>query len=99
MSESVCRWCGRAIVLDPADGWIDPEATGDDRIWREVCDSHDTRVADHEPEEVAARDLGAGEPEREWPHLPDWCACDLQVFNHPAPNVCEGARRWADEEI
>jgi hypothetical protein len=29
--------------------WVDPEATGDDSIWREVCDSHDTFTAEHEP--------------------------------------------------
>jgi hypothetical protein len=43
-----CLFCKRAIVL--VDGlWIDPEATGDDSIWREVCDSHDTFIADHVP--------------------------------------------------
>lgn len=48
MSESTCRYCGRGIELH--DGyWIDPEAHGDDSIWREVCDEHDTFVADHEP--------------------------------------------------
>lgn len=45
-----CKHCGRDIVLE--DGrWIDPEATGDDEIWRETCDEHDTFIADHEPEE------------------------------------------------
>jgi hypothetical protein len=31
-------------------GWVDPEATGDDAIWRETCDAADTFIADHEPE-------------------------------------------------
>jgi len=30
--------------------WINPEATGDDSIWRETCEDHDTFIADHEPE-------------------------------------------------
>lgn len=42
-----CKHCGRVIVQ--ADGaWIDPEATGDDAIWRETCDEHDTFTAEHE---------------------------------------------------
>lgn len=44
-----CHYCGRGIVHTDADGWIDPTATGDDAIWREVCDSHDTVIADHVP--------------------------------------------------
>lgn len=47
---SICRHCQRSITLTD-DGWIDPEATGDDSIWREVCDRHDTFDAKHEPEE------------------------------------------------
>lgn len=47
-SESTCRHCDRRIVNE--DGtWIDPEATGDDSIWRETCDAHDTFQAEHEP--------------------------------------------------
>jgi len=43
-----CRYCERAIVNE--DGaWIDPMATGDDSVWRETCDAHDTFEADHEP--------------------------------------------------
>ena len=48
----VCRHCSRPIVKDGDGCWVDPEATGDDIIWRETCDSHDTFVADHEPEGV-----------------------------------------------
>lgn len=43
-----CRHCERGIVNE-GGRWIDPEATGDDSVWRETCDSHDTFVADHEP--------------------------------------------------
>ena len=46
-----CRHCERDIKLE-GEGlyvWIDPEATGDDSIWREVCDAHDTFIANHEP--------------------------------------------------
>lgn len=46
---TTCRHCSRRIAL--VDGaWIDPEATGDDAVWREVCDRHDTFTAEHEPE-------------------------------------------------
>lgn len=45
---TTCQHCERTII--PEDGgWIDPEATGDDSVWRECCDSHDTFIADHEP--------------------------------------------------
>lgn len=47
---SYCKHCQRAIVSNDRNWWVDPEATGDDSIWREVCDSHDTYLADHEPE-------------------------------------------------
>lgn len=48
---TTCLHCERIIILDPEDGWVDPEATGDDSIWRETCDAHDTFTAEHEPEE------------------------------------------------
>lgn len=44
-----CRHCSREIVRDADGRWVDPEATGDDEVWRETCDAHDTFVADHEP--------------------------------------------------
>lgn len=45
---TTCRHCGRRI--EQVEGlWIDPEATGDDSIWRETCDEHDTFTAEHEP--------------------------------------------------
>lgn len=42
-----CVHCDRTVVR-VAGEWIDPEATGDDAIWRKVCDSHDSFIADHE---------------------------------------------------
>jgi hypothetical protein len=46
----LCRHCERRIILE--DGrWVDPNATGDDAIWRECCDEHDTFEAEHEPGE------------------------------------------------
>lgn len=56
MTTAQCRHCGRDITFteDGEYGWIDPEATGDDSIWRETCDSHDTFIANHEPIDLAA---------------------------------------------
>lgn len=45
-----CRHCHRVIVNENGR-WIDPEATGDDSVWRETCDAHDTFVAEHEPDD------------------------------------------------
>jgi hypothetical protein len=48
-TKGTCRYCHRDIVLE-AGYWIDPEATGDDSIWRETCDEHtDDFLAYHEP--------------------------------------------------
>lgn len=46
-----CKHCGRSIQQDENEQglWIDPEATGDDSVWRETCDQHDTFEAQHEP--------------------------------------------------
>jgi hypothetical protein len=44
-----CKHCGRGIIQNSEGVWVDPEATGDDSLWRETCDSHDTFIADHEP--------------------------------------------------
>lgn len=47
---TTCIHCGREIAF--VDGqWLDLDATGDDSIWSETCDAHDTFIADHEPEE------------------------------------------------
>lgn len=44
-----CQHCDRSIAL--IDGrWVDPLATGDDRMWHETCDGHDTIIAEHEPD-------------------------------------------------
>lgn len=50
-ARSVCVWCSREIVResDGLYGWVDPEATGDDSVWREVCDSHESFTAEHKP--------------------------------------------------
>jgi hypothetical protein len=44
-----CKHCQRTIEL--VDGtWVDPNATGDDSIWRETCDGNDEdRSATHKP--------------------------------------------------
>lgn len=49
-NTGTCRHCQRAIEKHEGR-WVDPEATGDDSVWRETCDAHDTFVADHEPVE------------------------------------------------
>lgn len=48
---ATCRHCERTIVLDDHDVWVDPEATGDDKMRRELCDAHDSFPASHEPKE------------------------------------------------
>lgn len=47
---TTCIHCDRVITQDSDGTWIDPEATGDDSIWRETCDKHDTFQAEHEPD-------------------------------------------------
>lgn len=54
MTEYTCRHCQRRIIRDEDDRWIDPEASGDDSVWRETCDAHDTFEANHEPEGEAS---------------------------------------------
>jgi hypothetical protein len=49
---STCRHCDRRIVDNPDDGLVDPEAEGDDIMWRETCDAnYEDRIAAHEPTE------------------------------------------------
>lgn len=43
-----CRHCDRGIEMR-GGSWVDPQATGDDHVWRETCDAHDTFEANHEP--------------------------------------------------
>jgi hypothetical protein len=58
-----CKRCKRTIEL--VDGtWVDPEATGDDSIWRETCEAnHEDRVAAHEPDSDQQLDV--------WLRIPD----------------------------
>jgi hypothetical protein len=42
-----CVHCERTITATPT-GWADMQATGDDKIWKYVCDEHDTFSANHE---------------------------------------------------
>lgn len=48
---STCRHCKREITLVGLQ-WVDEDATGDDAVWRETCDEHDTVTAEHEPQEA-----------------------------------------------
>lgn len=43
-----CQHCGRTIY-NIGGGWFDPEAKGDDSVWSETCERHDTFTAEHEP--------------------------------------------------
>ena len=45
---TTCQFCSREIKNE-AGLWIDPEATGDDSIWRDTCDANDGFDARHEP--------------------------------------------------
>lgn len=47
-SQSRCRHCDRSIQQENGV-WVDPEATGDDNVWRETCDANETFAANHEP--------------------------------------------------
>jgi hypothetical protein len=63
---STCLHCQRTIMQE-AGRWIDPEAPatpedGDDHMWRETCDSHDTFVAEHEPTPVVERSQRSYDP-------------------------------------
>lgn len=49
--KAVCRYCQREIVDNPDEGWVCPEAEGDDLIWRTSCeDNHVTLAGEHEPD-------------------------------------------------
>lgn len=47
---STCIHCHRDVTLTD-EGWADPEATGDDAIWRFVCDENGSFPANHEGEQ------------------------------------------------
>lgn len=71
-----CTHCGRGIEYDSTDGWVDPEASGDDRIWRDVCDSHDSALAHHEPHQAG---LGVG-------HI--WTNVKCPAYATTNPHTC-----------
>lgn len=50
-----CRHCQRGIVYE-GGRWVNPDATGDDSIWYETCEDHDTFTAEHEPDVSAFAD-------------------------------------------
>lgn len=43
-----CVHCHREVLPTKDGVWIDPEATGDDEVWRETCDSNEAFDAPHE---------------------------------------------------
>lgn len=43
-----CKHCHREVSYT-AEGWADMNATGDDSLWKYVCEDDDTFVAGHEP--------------------------------------------------
>jgi hypothetical protein len=48
--HATCRHCQRSITRQPDGSWVNPDATGDDSIWRETCeDNHGSFAAEHEP--------------------------------------------------
>jgi hypothetical protein len=49
LATATCKHCGRTITRENG-AWVDPEATGDDAMWRETCDLDDTFTAEHEPD-------------------------------------------------
>lgn len=42
-----CIYCERVIVFTDNGEWADMAATGDDLIWRYVCDENDTFEGEH----------------------------------------------------
>jgi hypothetical protein len=44
---STCIYCQRPVTLTD-EGWADENATGDDSIWRLVCDENGSFPASHE---------------------------------------------------
>lgn len=76
-SLTTCAHCRRSIVKE-GGVWIDPDATGDDSVWRETCDAHDTFVADHEPTGVTASTSA--------PHYFRCMDCGHR-FDYPTPSL------------
>lgn len=74
--QATCKHCQRAITRT-ADGiWIDPEAMGDDAIWRETCDAHDTFTAEHEPIRCECGNVATDGAQCEWCASPE---CEIIV--------------------
>lgn len=44
---SICKHCERDVFLTD-EGWADPNATGDDEIWRLTCDGNEAWPSEHE---------------------------------------------------
>lgn len=69
---ATCRHCGRDIVFTEGS-WVDTCATGDDAMWRETCDHHETFTAEHEPEteSLVAHVFACWECDQvnRWPHF------------------------------
>jgi hypothetical protein len=64
--HSTCLHCQRPITRQPDGSWVDPQAHGDDSIWRETCDSnHDSFRAEHEPH------IGGDRERTSRPYRPD----------------------------
>ncbi len=56
LESATCKHCSRSITRENG-AWVDPEATGDDAVWRETCDAHDTFTAEHEPDDNGYADM------------------------------------------
>lgn len=41
-----CAYCSRPVVLT-AEGWADPQATGDDLMWRFTCEGVEHFLSEH----------------------------------------------------
>lgn len=44
----ICHYCARPIAFEDGQ-WIDPDARGDDAMWRETCDGVESWPAEHYP--------------------------------------------------
>lgn len=85
----------------------DPEATGDDAVWRETCDSHDTFTAEHEAADEGydlGEPCGEYDPDTENPDRgPDqarFCTCGWSRAMHfgVSPILAPISWRAADHE-
>ena len=53
METANCVHCERTIT-ETSSGWADMQATGDDKIWKYVCDMNDTMFANHDYKKEAS---------------------------------------------